>query len=218
VLQPRYRDANRTSVFAYYDPALNITWLQNTTAGAGSAYDDGKFNYDGRMTWGNAMAWASSLSYSAPGAGSGWRLPTIDASGGLVCVFSLQGGTACGQNVITTPGARNYSEMAHMFQVTLGNSPAFNTSGGINPSPWLRNIGPFSTIYQDYNAVWYGSPNCNSDLRNCRDDAYWSNQTDSSSGGGSAWKFLFGEGEQIGDAKYIEFFGWAVHDGDVGYP
>jgi hypothetical protein len=67
-------------------------------------------------------------------------------------------------NVITTPGARNYSEMAHMFQVTLGNVPAFNTSGGA-----------------------------------------------------SAWKFLMGEGEQIGDTRYVEFFAWAVHDGDVGY-
>jgi hypothetical protein len=169
------------------------------------------------MTWNNAIAWAASLSFSSPRAASGWRLPKIDSTGGLYCVFSMTGGTACGQNVITTPGAHNYSEMAHMFQVTLGNVPAFSTVAGMNPRPWLRNIGPFSALYLDYNAAWYGSPSCDSDLRNCRDDAYWTNQTDSSSGGASAWKFLMGEGEQIGDAKYVEFFAWAVHDGDVGY-
>ena len=217
ILQARYLDPGKSTVFAYYDPAMNITWLQNTNAGAGSAFDDGRFGNDGRMTWNGAQAWAASLSYSAPGAGSGWRMPKIDNTGGLSCVFSMTGNTACGQNVITTPGARNYSEMAHMFQVTLGNAPAFNSSGGLNPGPWLRSSGPFTPLQEGYNVVWYGSPSCNSDLRNCRDDAYWTNQTDTSSGGASAWKFLMGEGEQIGDAKNLEFFAWAVHDGDVGY-
>ena len=218
ILQARYLDPGKSTVFAYYDPALNITWLQNANAGSGSAFDDGRFANDGRMTWDSAQAWAASLSYGAPGAGSGWRMPKIDNTGGLSCVFSMTGGTACGQNVVTTPGARNYSEMAHMFQVTLGNSPAFNGSGGLNPGPWLRSSGPFTTLQQGYNVVWYGSPSCDADRRNCRDDAYWTNQTDTSSGGVSAWKFLMGEGEQIGDAKNVEFFAWAVHDGDVGYP
>jgi hypothetical protein len=222
-LQPRDLDGNPGTTEAYYDPALNITWLQNTNAGAASAYDNGKFNNDGRMTWNNAVAWAASLSFPAPGAGSGWRLPTMIDTGQPGCgaqgEFSLTGGTSCGQNVFTTPAApTNYSEMAHIFQVTLGNSPAYNTSGGINPSPWLRNIGPFSAIYQFYNAVNYATPDCNGawgDSRDCRDDAYWTDLPDASRDG-FAWKFLFGEGEQIGDAKNVEFFAWAVHDGDVG--
>jgi hypothetical protein len=88
---------------------------------------------------------------------------------------------------------------------------------------WLQNTNAGAgSAYDDSqfnsNVVWYGSSACASDLRNCRDDAYWTNLTDASSSGASAWKFLWGEGEQIGDAKNVEFFAWAVHDGDVGTP
>ena len=218
-LLKRDLDGNPATIEAYYDPSLHITWLQNANYGAGSAYDNGKFNTDGRMTWLNALDWVTHLSIGGIG---GWRLPTMIDTGQPGCgtpgEFSLTGGTSCGQNVITTPATpTNYSEMGHLFQVTLGNTPAFNTSGGMNPSPWLRNTGPFSGIYQGYDVVWYGAPDCNSDSRNCRDDAYWTNVAISNDPN-SAWKFLFGEGEQIGDSKSIEYFAWAVHDGDVGTP
>ena len=212
-LQPRYLDAGHTNLFAYYDTAQNITWLANSTAGAGSAYDDGKFNNDGRMTWYSANAWAAGLSYGGVG---GWRLPHMIDVGGPGCRFSMTGGTSCGQNVINTPGTPNASEMDFLSVVVLGNKPAFNSSGGLNPGPWLRNAGPF-TIHQDYNVVWYGSPDCGSDQRNCRDDAYWFDLPDAASPS-NAWKYLFGEGEQIGDQLNVEYFAWAVHDGDVGYP
>ena len=219
-LQPRDLDGDPNTVEAYYDTALNITWLQNTNAGAGSSYDNGKYDHDGRMTWGNATAWAASLTY----AGGGWRLPTMIDTGVPGCYapgeFNMLGGTSCGQNVITTPATpTNYSELGHMFAITLGNRPAWSTSGGMNPHPWLANIGPFSAISEAYDAVNYGDPDDCEDVRDCRDDAYWFNLTDASSPNGrDAWKFLFGEGEQIGDHKSSEFFAWAVHDGDVGTP
>lgn len=205
-LQARDLDGNPNTIEAYYDTSLNITWLQNANAGAGSQFDDGLFNDDGRMTWKSALFWADSLNI---GGVSGWRLPSMVDTGLPGCPgaeFSLTGGTSCGQNVITTPGTPNASEMGHMYAVTLGNSPAFSTSGTLNPKPWLANTGPFTGIFELFNAVGNG-----------RDDAYWTNQGVAGDAS-SAWKFLFGEGEQIGDSTSTEFFAWAVRDGDVLLP
>ena len=43
-----------------YDTDLNITWLRNANAGAGSSFDDGNPT-DGRMSWANANNWANTL-------------------------------------------------------------------------------------------------------------------------------------------------------------
>lgn len=73
------RDINGVGVVdAYYDTRLNITWLANMNAGAGSAFDNGASTTDGRMTWGNAVAWAASGLMEF---GGGWRLPTINPRG-----------------------------------------------------------------------------------------------------------------------------------------
>ena len=46
------RDINGDGVVdAYYDTTLNITWLANMNAGAGSAFDNGLSPTDGQMTW-----------------------------------------------------------------------------------------------------------------------------------------------------------------------
>ena len=44
-----------------YDTDLNITWLRNTNAAAGSSFDNGYDTTDGRMTWGNANNLANTL-------------------------------------------------------------------------------------------------------------------------------------------------------------
>jgi hypothetical protein len=220
-LQPRSFDGGLT-IGGYYDTAQHITWLKNNNAAAGSIFDDGKFNNDGRMTWNSAMAWVQTLTF---GGVAGWRLPTMIDTGQPGCgaqgEFSLTGGTSCGQNVIVTPGTPNNSEMAYLNTVLLGNKSAYNTTGGTNPTPWLATSAPFPTINQGYNVVWYvssaGCPNTPADPRNCRNDAYWTNLQDASNSG-SAWTYVFGEGGQNGDSKNVEFFAWAVHDGDVGTP
>lgn len=70
-LQDRDLDGNGTTD-AFYDTALNITWLRNANAGAGSSFDDGKSSTDGKMTWVNAVDWAAALSF---GGYDDWRLP-----------------------------------------------------------------------------------------------------------------------------------------------
>lgn len=83
---------------AVYDTDLNITWLADANAGAGSAFDDGLSNSDGQMAFNNANAWVASLTV---GGFNDWRLPT----GNLTC-----GGFSPCPN----------SELGHLFYDELG--------------------------------------------------------------------------------------------------
>ena len=64
--------SSASAVFLY-DTDLNITWLRNANAAAGSSFDNGYDATDGYMTWANANNWANTLTV---GSFSGWRLPT----------------------------------------------------------------------------------------------------------------------------------------------
>jgi hypothetical protein len=97
-----------------YDSDLDITWLAEGNAGAGSSFDDGASATDGLMTWGKAVDWAASLNVAGF---SGWRLPTTlhpDPS-----CDTQSGGRSFGQNCTG-------SEMGHMFHVEMGGT-AFNS-------------------------------------------------------------------------------------------
>src|SRR3989344_2551084 len=60
-LQGRDLDGNLSTAEAYYDTALNITWLADANYGLGSIYDLADGYGNGAMTWTNANAWAASL-------------------------------------------------------------------------------------------------------------------------------------------------------------
>ncbi len=96
-----------------YDTDLDITWLLDANAGAGSPFDNGFSTTDGIMSWTNARDWADSL---AVGAATNWRLPDTDP--------------ACGTafNCIS-------SEMGHLYYTELGNAaggPLTNTGPFLN--------------------------------------------------------------------------------------
>jgi hypothetical protein len=55
-----------------YQPALDITWLQDANYASTSGY-----RADGLMTFDEANAWATALVFGGTG---GWRLPTFDPS------------------------------------------------------------------------------------------------------------------------------------------
>ena len=128
-------------VDAYYDTALNITWLRDWGA-------------SGQLTWAQAVAWASALNV---GGVSGWRLPNISDTGNAGCDFSTAGGTDCGYNVDTKT-----SEMARLWYVTLGNL-AFCAAGDANcnlqgsgQTGWgLINKGPFQNMQPS--TYWSGT-------------------------------------------------------------
>ena len=94
------RDINGDgTVDAYYDIALDLTWLAD-------------WNVNGRQHWNTNLTWATGLDVYGV---TGWRLPSIIDTGSPGCDWSYAGGTDCGYNVDT-----GSSEMAHMWYVTLG--------------------------------------------------------------------------------------------------
>lgn len=123
-LQSRDLDGNLSTAEAYYDTALNITWLAN-----GNASD---------MNWTDANTWAANLNINGY---TGWRLPMIIDTGLPGCDYAYSG-TDCGYNVDTST-----SEIVHMWYITLGNKAYYDTTGNPNQSGWgLTNTGPFTHI------------------------------------------------------------------------
>ena len=132
-LQGRDLDGNAGNGFeAYYDTALDLTWLADGNHALTSGYDS-----DGLMTWDESMTWVQSLNVNGVG---GWRLPTLVDTGTPGCNWSF-GGTDCGYNIDA-----NGSELAHMYQVTLGNLSAYSPAGVFQPDFPIKNTGPFKNV------------------------------------------------------------------------
>ena len=137
-LQARDIDGD-TVTDAFYDTTLNVTWLRNA-------------NVNGQMNWNDANAWAANLVF---GAYSDWRLPTMVDTGAAGCDFVVAGGTDCGYNVQTKSGATVFSEMAHLYQVTLGNLALYAPGTNVHQPGWgLSNTGDFQNMQSD--AYWSG--------------------------------------------------------------
>lgn len=123
---------SRLGGLAYYDTDLDITWLADANAGAGSSFDDGFATTDGLMTWANANAWAASLNV---GGVTGWRLPTSLNSDGS--------GPCSGFNCTD-------SEMGHLF---------YNELGGATGSSILTSGDPDLALFSNIqpNGYWSGT-------------------------------------------------------------
>lgn len=166
-----------TSAAYYYDSSLDITWLRNI---------DGD-----EASWNDAVAWASGLTYF----GGGWRLPSLIDSGTTGCEFiSLVGDTDCGFNVQTKIGDVVYSEMAHLWYVTLGNKSYYTPGTGVSPQPgWgMYNTAYFQIASKSYwTGTWYAS-----------DPA-------------AAWAFSTVNGAQYPASSFVPLKTTAVRNGDV---
>jgi hypothetical protein len=95
-----------------YDRSLDVTWLRQASAPS-------------LMSFSQATAWAAAQSF---GGHTGWRLPRTLDTGAPGCVRFTYTGGDCGYNV-PTGGPGGWSEMAHLFQVTLGNLAAYSPDG-----------------------------------------------------------------------------------------
>ena len=182
----------------FYDTVLNLTWLRDWNAGAGSSFDDGSSTTDGRMTWSSAKAWAAALNV---GGFTGWQLPAALDIGNDGCNFSYDGGTDCGYHVYSGETQRRNSPLAHLFYDTLGNL-GYCAPGGGTPfscegpqSGWgLTNTGPFS---------------------NLQSGVYWSGTAYAPSPSVIAWLFDANLGLQILDGQSGQHYAVAVRPGDV---
>ena len=113
-----------------YSTDMNVTWLQNANAAAGSIYDDGISTTDGKMSWDNAVAWAGNLVY---GGYDDWRIASFDPD---------------------NPDARTnptlLHEMGYLSYDELGNPG--------NAGNDLQNTWPFINLPPDENQEpWYWS-------------------------------------------------------------
>lgn len=125
-------DGNSANGFeAYYDKALNVTWLADANFAKTS-----KITADGLLTQAQANVWTARLNI---GGVTGWRLPTtVDTR----CTsFNAYGGTGCGFNV--DPGT---SELAHLFFVTLGDKSLYAPTKVRQTDFGLTNTGPFKNV------------------------------------------------------------------------
>lgn len=191
-LQGRDLDGNTSTVEAYYDRVLNITWLADADYAKTSGADA-----DGYMLWSQAQAWVGGLNI---GGVTQWRLPRMIDVGNDGCNLS-NGGTDCGYNVLTTsgsppyPASTVYSEMASMFYDTLGNLAPVDSSGNSQSGSGLTNTGPFANLLAT--KYWYGTEYAPTSL--------------------NAWNMDVSSGRQsFGTKETAHHHAWAVHDGDVG--
>lgn len=175
---------------AVYDTDMNITWLADANAAAGSAFDDGVDTTDGAMSQGNALAWAASLDIAGI---TGWRLPS-----------TVQPDPTCG---IQTGGGRisfgfgcSGSEMGHLFYTELGGDgiPFGAPLDGILTSG-DPDLALFSNIQArpGAGAIYHSATGFNA---------------------ANNWRFNFNNGAQTFENRVFHHFAWAVHDGDVGGP
>ena len=137
-LQPRDLDGNAVNgPEAFYDTALNITWLRNANLNPAAVID-----------WNAANTLVNTLVVNGVG---GWRLPTMVDTAASGCDYSNAGGTDCGFNVQTAT-----SEMAHLFYVTLGNRAGYDTSGNEAAPGWgLTNTGNFQNFETAYSLSFW---------------------------------------------------------------
>lgn len=162
---------------AFYDTVLKITWLRNADIAGG-------------MFWPDAKLWAENLEF---GGYTDWRLPTVIDTGKPGCNFAYSG-TDCGYNVQTKSGPRIYSEMAHLFNVTLGNKGYCDTSGNCDQPGWgLTNTGNFQNLHDSFywTSVEYGP----------RPDLAW-------------YFYAYTEYQSFGHKNHL-FYSLAVRTGDV---
>jgi hypothetical protein len=182
-LQPRDINGDGT-VDAFYDTALKVSWLAERTASSG-------------LNWWAAKDWAASLNVYGV---TGWRLPTMTDTGGSGCDFSSAGGTDCGANVqtISDDGKTVYSEMAHLFYVSLGNlsvcAPGSTDCRPLQPGSGLSNSGAFRNLQP-----WW----------------YWSGLAYEPSPTFFAWHFSLSDGGQGYSPQHDDRSALAVLDGDV---
>jgi hypothetical protein len=193
-------DGNAATFEAYYDTALNVTWLADANYASTTGHA-----VNGYMHWDDAMAWAAALSFTdGVHVYDNWRLPSVNPINGISFNFnnSYIGETDRGHNVSaqgTANAGSTGSEMAHLFYNTLGNPGECEPGASSTyvcvspPPPWgLTNMGPFINFVEA--AYWSGT------------EYFVANR---------AWQFDFNTGFQGDWRKSLWGLALAVTPGDV---
>jgi hypothetical protein len=200
-LQGRDLDGDRSTFEAYYETDRDITWLANANHAYTSGYtsaanggldtDTSSLSRDvkiinGMMGLDAAQTWVTNLNINGI---TGWYLPkVVDTSAPSCPVIGYGDPLFCGGKPDTST-----SELAHMYFVTLGNTPQFNIP--FEPDSGLTNTGPFSNLMPL---------------------PYWFNLEVDNTNGDYAWSFFANSGGHLMRRKDEPSLAWAIHAGDVG--
>lgn len=158
---------SRLGGLAYYDTVLDVTWLANANAAAGSAFDDGSNTIDGRLSWASAVSWAASLEVNGL---TEWRLPSMDVDGdGAVEDCAVASQAACLDNEygyhfywngiddqnpapFTEVQTTNYwsgteaGSSAWLFDFTFNDGSQLTTSKNFNAAAWAVHAGDVALV------------------------------------------------------------------------
>ena len=174
-----------------YDDTLDITWLQDANYAKTSGYDA-----DGLMDWTAAKSWADGLVFDGY---TDWRLANITDTGTSGCNLA-DSGTDCGFNAATAT-----SELAHMYFNNLSLKSYRDASGSIQSDWGVFGNGALGGE-RDFALV-----------QNLQSSVYWS-AAEYAPDTSNAWLFITYNGNQNGYNKDLQFYAWAVRDGDVAAP
>jgi len=204
-LQGRDLDGDLVNGYeAYYDTALNITWLADANYAKTSGYDS-----DGLINWDGAKKWAAELNVNGK---TGWRLPTMSDTGASGCDDSTANGIHCGYNVQTLNPISGlaYSELAYLYYTTLGNkaycAPGDDGCLDIQDGGGLTNVGNFKNVDPTFFEYPYFFK-----------QSYWT-EVEYAPGLDAVWAFSMSGGYQYSNYSKTQPLGmwaWAVHSGDI---
>lgn len=209
-LLARNLDADPSTVEAYYDTALDITWLADPELARKNNFGLSEVGASGAMDAFVARRWIDAMNQAAYLGHADWRLPRADPLDGVAYQIGPPDGDV-GYSVTAPwsayPGS-TASEMAHLFYNTLGNLPLYggptNNQGecAVPPHGCLVDAGPF--VFTD---DWFAVPGAG---------VYWSANKAPVSHRGQNFVFDFASGHQglvPNDTTNLQV--WAVRDGDV---
>lgn len=202
------RDINGDGVVdAFYDTALNISWLRDTNYAMTSGY-----NSTGAMTYTEAVQWVKTLSIYGI---SGWRLPNIAPKNAYGFVYGWTNNASTDEGV-AKPGIGwgTRAELGHLTYVALAQQPyylpndAYPQYGAVNPA-WAeaRNTGDFVNFqptqpnWWTYVGFWYGN--------RYQPERYLDDRP-------AAWCFSYFDGNQRGCWGSDLLKVLPVYEGDVG--
>lgn len=219
-----------TDYQAYYDTALNITWLTNANLAfsnqfgltlSNNAVDlrNDVVSSDGSMTWAATNLWLSNLNSANYLGFNGWRLPMLGRDltfGNLVSNFNVgsctsakfDGTSNCGWNVLTTDpsdgaAANDLSALTIYSEIA---SLYFDTLG--NRSVFDTN----GNVVKSNGNLENAGPFTNIQHANTP-DRYWLGIEDAATN--RVWSFAFGPGLQQTVQQNLSLNAMLVMDGDV---
>ena len=208
-LEARYLDGS-TTANAYYDTALNITWLADADLAATQTFGvsgiDESPSVAGRMNDATAKQWIAAMNKADYLGQNDWALPsTTPLNGTSFQVSSSNNGTTDFGYNLSAPGTPNagtgVSQLAYLYYNDLGNIAAYTPSGASN-SLSSFNSGPFTNIKFTYGMYWSGAT------------VVYAGKTY------GVGFYMYGGNEGLFDPTSVDYYtgnyAWAVLPGDAG--